>query len=874
MRRRRSSRLLVLAVLVSALPVGPASLAQTPSAPAPAAQDAASFSLGFDVTLRLREDRSGEYLETRRIEVRGVAAPQRVAQQSQQYTEGMQDFEIVAAFTEKPDGKRIHVDPATVITRDPATGLGGVYLRDLKVATVIFPDVSVGDALVLTTRKTIHSGVFAGHFEHLISFPRAVPYADSTVRVIAPTTLPLRIGVQGMAHSTVTEAGETRHVVTYRAQSTMAAEDQMTSPLDRDPRVSISTFASYEELARSYWGPARSAIEVTPDIARLAEEITGGIADRRDQARAISHWVKTNIRYVMVVLGASRVVPNSAPSVLKNRYGDCKDHAVLMSALLAAKGIAVEHVLINADSAYTLPEPATMGYINHVMLYLPEFDVYDDPTVQFASFGVLGQGAYDKPVVQVSDRGAHRARTPAMRPDDHQSIRRTRLSLATDGTMSGETEQLATGLFATSARTIAASLQWNGLEKSAENVLRSFGTPGKGRFEIGSLAELGGSYAVRSTFVYDARTSIKPPASHFIPTGLGIQARPGHFVLGARNPVRKLPFVCLAGKQTEEIDLTFAEGLPLPQKITDRRVETRSFAYNAEYRLEDRTLKVRRELVSRVPGQVCAAEIEAEIARPMAEVLASNAARMAFPAPPAAAKPTPPAAAPAASGPLEIKRAAVVDQPLQLDFLYAINPDCSSIGVARIRTIEEPKHGKMAIEQTTGFSNFPQDNPRFACNRRRSEGMLMSYRPEPGYLGPDTVIVEVVYGDGTSRQRRYAITVAPKPPARELKRVAIAEQRVRIGFLSNVEPDCSSTPFADVRIVDAPKHGTAAIEAGTGFTNFEKANSRFECNQQRTDGTAVWYRSDAGYAGPDSVTVEISYVDGRQTSLRYSIEVK
>ncbi len=339
-------------------------------------------------------------------------------------------------------------------------------------------------------------------------------------------------------------------------------------------------------------------------------------------------------------------------------------------------------------------------------------------------------------------------------------------------------------------------------------------------------------------------------------------------MLATRNPVRKLPFICLAGKQIEEIELTFAPGLPLPQKVEDRRVESTSLIYSAEYRLEDRTLKVRRELVSRVPGQVCPAEIEAELAKPMTEVVVGNAARMAFAAPPAG----PPQ--PTATAPSEIKRVAVVDQPLPMDFLYALNPDCSSIGVARVLTLQEPKHGKLSVEKTESFSNFPQDNPRSACNRRRSEGMQISYRPEPGYVGSDSVTVDVIYGDGTSRQATICDRGRPAAAGARAQAGGPREQRLRIGFLYNIEPDCSSVPFADVRVVDAPRHGSVAIEPGTGFPNYDKGSSRFECNQQRTDGTALWYRSDTEYTGPDALTVEISYADGRKTSLRYAIEVK
>jgi transglutaminase-like putative cysteine protease len=70
--------------------------------------------------------------------------------------------------------------------------------------------------------------------------------------------------------------------------------------------------------------------------------------------------MKKNIRYVAVYLSLGRVVPNEAASVLHNKFGDCKDKATLMSALLAAKGIASEQALINLGNAYMLPEPPTM----------------------------------------------------------------------------------------------------------------------------------------------------------------------------------------------------------------------------------------------------------------------------------------------------------------------------------------------------------------------------------------------------------------------------------------------------------------------------------------------------------------------------------
>jgi hypothetical protein len=125
-----------------------------------------------------------------------------------------------------------------------------------------------------------------------------------------------------------------------------------------------------------------------------------------------------------------------------------------------------------------------------------------------------------------------------------------------------------------------------------------------------------------------------------------------------------------------------------------------------------------------------------------------------------------PAAGPASvAGPIqsakaiEYARVAVADQALQLAFLFDLNPDCSSIGYATVRVIEEPKHGKLVAEEGTGFSTFPQTNIRFECNKRRTDGVNLSYIPEAGYVGADSMTLGVINADGTYNKRRYKIEV-------------------------------------------------------------------------------------------------------------------
>ena len=174
-------------------------------------------------------------------------------------------------------------------------------------------------------------------------------------------------------------------------------------------------------------------------------------------------------------------------------------------------------------------------------------------------------------------------------------------------------------------------------------------------------------------------------------------------------------------------------------------INNAGFSYRATFEIEGRTFKMHREFISRVAGQTCQPELEAQIAGDI-NALRGNlnmsfvfqragspaaAAATATPASPTAptavtrVRLTPVAAttAPAQAGPaapdtVDLKRAGAAAAKLRLDFLYSINPDCTSIGFATIRVVEQPRHCRITVDNGTGFTNFPASNPRTECNKR------------------------------------------------------------------------------------------------------------------------------------------------------------
>jgi len=606
-----------------------------PATPTPTTNDpdrnSPAHNLSLDIHMIVRPDLTVTVNSTTRLKILRESAIRALGQQTVPYVESLNPLEVVEAYTEKSDGRKLFVDPANILTRDAATGLNAVYQRDAKVKTIIFPDIEVGDTLVYALKVNRVDKRFPGHLFFQAALPRSVPYGTYHLTVDEPKSLALRAATNGEGFShTVTDMGEDqRHEFNFRPDGWRLDEPGAVSFWDRDPRIVFTTFKDLSELGASYWSSMKDRDVIDPEIQTLADDITKGIDSKRAQAAAIDHWVKKNIRYVLVFLGSGGITPNPPLTVLKNKFGDCKDHVALMGALLRAKGIASEQVLINLGNSYRLPELPVPSF-NHVMLYLPDFDLYTDPTASYASFATLPESSYDKPVLHISEAGGRAARTPPAKADDHVTIARTTASIGADGAVKGTTRQTATGIFAISARSTAMQIQTQGREKYAETILRGHGEPGTGLFEAAAPFDFAEPYVIQGAFSLNTKLQIPFNGPRTIPLGIPIHRRPGVGLLGQRIAGRTTDFVCFPGKQVEEIELTFAEGLPMPRPIRGRNIDNKYFNYQSHYVISGRTLTIRREFRSNVAHQVCAKEIESELTEPLQEVARSLRTRMSF----------------------------------------------------------------------------------------------------------------------------------------------------------------------------------------------------------------------------------------------------
>jgi hypothetical protein len=152
----------------------------------------APYAVQYDGRVTVRADRTSNDTFTHRIKILTPGAIATVSQQQLTFVEGMQTLETVEAFTEKSDGTKVPVGPGNIMTRDAASGLQAVYMRDLKQRTIIFQDVQVGDTLVMTHRKESNQSLFPGHFLYADVFPRSRPFIGTDTEDAPGVRLPRR----------------------------------------------------------------------------------------------------------------------------------------------------------------------------------------------------------------------------------------------------------------------------------------------------------------------------------------------------------------------------------------------------------------------------------------------------------------------------------------------------------------------------------------------------------------------------------------------------------------------------------------------------------------------------------------------------------
>jgi hypothetical protein len=151
--------------------------------------------------------------------------------------------------------------------------------------------------------------------------------------------------------------------------------------------IQVSDYGSWQEVID--W-----ALKVNPVATSLKGSLAARVAklkayaagDKEKYFRSAVQMVQDEIRYMGIELGEYSHRANTPEKVYNQRYGDCKDKALLLASVLMANGIDAHMVLINTDAeakidAY-IPSPTVFDHAVCVVT-INNKPVYIDATIAY-----------------------------------------------------------------------------------------------------------------------------------------------------------------------------------------------------------------------------------------------------------------------------------------------------------------------------------------------------------------------------------------------------------------------------------------------------------------------------------------------------------
>lgn len=570
-------------------------------------------SMKTKIQMEIDLNKTAQWSVTRELTLRDVIAVNMLSSSFESTQEG-EDVEIMEASTVTTEGKIIPVEQSDIVTQIGAIGAHVSY-SGVKITKISFRNTKVGDRLKWVTHHRRSSNYFPGSFSYRYFFAIAGVEEEIEFSVRSPLSLNLKSEARELQ---LTEEIDQQSLILSWTGKIFVKRGAEINAVDNEkllPRIELSTFSSIEQIGELYVKYARQKMIETEAIKKIAKEIIGTADNRREKAKKLFEWTVKNIRYTAIYFGSGRVVPNSLEEILSRRFGDCKDIALILGALLKEVGIESNEVLINTNPIYELTEVPSPENFNHVILYLPEFDQFIDATSPFSTFDALPGDDIDKPVVIAKASGAEISRTPMVRGDQNFAEIGTWITIDDEGVTSGKTQIVARGEFAAWLRQIVRDIETKGIDTIVTEIARARGINAINPSIKVDRDHLVDPYRLELTWSDEERLDwsrgIRPP------NGLSpIIAAASPFFWMEPSVRREFPAKCRSGVVLQMVNIILPEKvriLYLPEQVKVKIGE--QFHYEREWTEKDNVMLVKSTAVANFSERLCSTVMISEIAR-------------------------------------------------------------------------------------------------------------------------------------------------------------------------------------------------------------------------------------------------------------------
>jgi hypothetical protein len=203
--------------------------------------------------------------------------------------------------------------------------------------------------------------------------------------------------------------------------------------------------ATWQSFGKFMYELNKGRDELSPVMQQKVKALTANATSDLEKIELLYNYLKENMRYVSVQLGIGGWQTFDANYVEQNKYGDCKALTNFMKGMLKTAGIKSYAALITAGrQRIKIKEDFTTPYFNHVILNIPDKDIWLECTSNSSPVNYLGAGTHNRPSLLITENGGVLTKTPAI--SDNKQIGKTIISLTDKGAAKVESTTKLTGI--------------------------------------------------------------------------------------------------------------------------------------------------------------------------------------------------------------------------------------------------------------------------------------------------------------------------------------------------------------------------------------------------------------------------------------------
>ncbi|HWR15104.1 MAG TPA: DUF3857 domain-containing protein [Terriglobales bacterium] len=354
------------------------------------------------------------------------------------YSPWRQDRPEIRVRVINPDGSQHVLDPKVLVDAPTSDDSEANVYDDNRLYQGPIPSVSVGSIVEQEIVIRDREPLFAGGIGRTVRVgSRYGPVERTVVLISAPASLPVKY-VTRLLPNIAMEKKQTDETVEYRfEQGRMEmlekAEDNLPGDIPASPYLAFSTGSSWKQIADTYNALVEAKIRLA-DVESLVRKSIKTTDSREQKIKKLFALLHKNVRYTGVEFADAALIPAFPGETLKRGYGDCKDKATLLVAMLRAAGVPAHLALLTTGPGEdNEPHLPAMDF-DHAIVYVPGTpDIWIDATASRYQVGPIPPSDAGRLSLIVREGTTELVRIPENKPEDNLLLEKREFFLAEYG---------------------------------------------------------------------------------------------------------------------------------------------------------------------------------------------------------------------------------------------------------------------------------------------------------------------------------------------------------------------------------------------------------------------------------------------------------